>query len=65
MYVTAAITYSMLALCSAAYKALRSAPTALTRGLRALTPPARSPSTGNYVMAGHVTAQKFVRLGLI
>jgi hypothetical protein len=46
-----AITHSMLALCSAAYKALRFASTALTRGLRALTPPARSSGTGNYMMA--------------
>jgi hypothetical protein len=40
--VTPAITHSMLALCSAACKALRFASTALTRGLRALTLPARS-----------------------
>lgn len=46
-----AITYSMLALCSAACKALRFASTARGRGLRALTPPPRSSATGNYVMA--------------
>ena len=45
------ITHSMLALCSAACKALRCASTALARGLRALTPPPRSSATGNYVMA--------------
>jgi hypothetical protein len=49
-----AITHSMLALCSAACKALRFASTALARGLRALTPPPRSSSTGNYVMAFEV-----------
>jgi hypothetical protein len=32
----------MIALCSSAYKARRFAPTALARGLRALTPPPRS-----------------------
>ena len=46
-----AITHSMLALCSASFKALRFASTALARGLRALTPPPRSSATGNYVMA--------------
>jgi hypothetical protein len=45
-----AITHSMLALCSAACKALRFASTALPRGLWALTSP-RSSSNGNYVMA--------------
>lgn len=38
-----AITRSMLALCSAPCKALRFASTALARGLRALTVPARRP----------------------
>jgi hypothetical protein len=46
-----AITHSMLALCSAADKARRVASTALARGLGALTPPPRSPSPGNCVMA--------------
>jgi hypothetical protein len=46
-----AITHSMLALCSAACKALRFASTALPRGLRALTPPPRSSLFGHYVMA--------------
>jgi hypothetical protein len=46
-----AITHSMLALCSAACKALRFASTALARGLRALTPPPRSSLFGHYVMA--------------
>jgi hypothetical protein len=54
MRMTPTITHSMLALCSAACKALRFAPPALTRGLRALTLPARSSSTGNCVMAGRV-----------
>jgi hypothetical protein len=53
-----AITPLMLDLCSAPCKALRFASTALTRGLRALTVPARSSSTGNYVMAGRVTSEK-------
>lgn len=48
---TPAITPSMLALCSAACKALRFASTALARGLRALTLPPRSSLIGNYVMA--------------
>jgi hypothetical protein len=52
-----AITYSMLALCSAACKALRFASTALARGLRALTPPPRSSIDSNYVMALSVIAR--------
>ena len=48
-----AITRSMLGLCSAPCKALRVASTALTRGLRALTGPARRPSW-HYAMAGSV-----------
>jgi hypothetical protein len=63
-YVTPAITHSMLALCSAACKALRYASTALTRGLRALTPPARSSSIDNYVMAGRVKPKKIDRMGI-
>lgn len=39
-------------LCSAPCKALRFAPTALTRGLRALTVPARRSRSGSCVMAG-------------
>lgn len=46
-----AITRSRLALCSAPCKALRFAPPAHARGLRALTVPARSPSLGHCVMA--------------
>ena len=48
---TSAITQLMFDLCSAPYKALRFAPPARTRGLRALTVPARRWSAGNYVMA--------------
>jgi hypothetical protein len=48
------ITQSMLDLCSAPCKALRFAPTTLTRGLRALTVPARRFCPGHYVMAGGV-----------
>jgi hypothetical protein len=50
-YEPPAIARSMLELCSAPCKALRFASTALTRGLRALTVPARSSRIGNYVMA--------------
>jgi hypothetical protein len=46
-----AITRSRLDLCSASCKALRFAPPAHPRGLRALTVPARSPSLGHCVMA--------------
>ncbi|SRR6266511_2409953 len=46
-----AITTTMLHLCSAPCKALRFAPPARTRGLRALTVPARRRSAGIYVMA--------------
>jgi len=46
-----AITTTMLHLCSAPCKALRFAPTAHARGLRALTVPPRRRSAGNYVMA--------------
>jgi hypothetical protein len=48
------ITQSMLDLCSAPCKARRFAPPALTRGLRALTVPARRFSPGHYVMVGVV-----------
>jgi hypothetical protein len=50
------ITQSMLDLCSAPCKALRFAPTAHARGLRALTVPARRSGLGHYVMAGGVMA---------
>ena len=63
-YEPPAITPLMLELCSAPCKALRFAPTALTRGLRALTVPARSSPTSNYVMAARVTAEKSVDWGL-
>jgi len=43
---TTAITSSMLALCSAACKALRFASTAHPRGLRALTPTSAQPDEG-------------------
>jgi hypothetical protein len=46
----------MFELCSAPCKALRFASPALSRGLRALTVPARSSSIGRYVMAGGVNA---------
>jgi hypothetical protein len=49
-----AITRSMFDLCSAPCKALRFASTALARGLRALTVPARSSPIGSCVMAGGV-----------
>jgi len=49
-----AITQLMLDLCSAPCKARRFAPPALTRGLRALTVPARRSRPGHYVMAGGV-----------
>jgi hypothetical protein len=52
-----AITNSMLALCSSAWKALRFASTALARGLRALTPPPRSSINSNYVMVLSVNAR--------
>ena len=45
------ITRSMLDLCSAPCKARRFAPPAPTRGLRALTVPARRSGSGNCVMA--------------
>ena len=48
----AAITQSMLDLCSAPCKARRFAPPAHTRGLRALTVPARRSRLGHYVMVG-------------
>jgi hypothetical protein len=48
------ITQSILDLCSAPCKARRFAPPALTRGLRALTVPARRSSPGHYVMVGVV-----------
>ena len=48
------ITHSMLDLCSAPCKARRFAPPAPTRGLRALTVPARRSSPGHYVMVGGV-----------
>jgi hypothetical protein len=64
MYEPPAITLLMLELCSAPCKALRVAPTALTRGLRALTVPARSSPTSNYVMAARMTAAKSVDWGL-
>ena len=47
-----AITTMMLHLCSAPCKALRFAPTAHARGLRALTVPARRSRLGHYVMVG-------------
>jgi hypothetical protein len=50
------ITQSMLDLRSAPCKARRFAPPALTRGLRALTVPARRSGLGHYVMAGGVMA---------
>jgi len=50
-----AITRSMLDLCSAPSKALRFASTALARGLRALTVPARRSPSGNCAMAGSAT----------
>ena len=46
----------MFELCSAPCKALRFASPALSRGLRALTAPARSSPIGRYVMAGGVNA---------
>ena len=49
-----AITQLMFDLCSAPCKALRFAPPAHARGLRALTVPARRSRIGNYVMAGGV-----------
>ena len=49
---TSAITQLMFDLCSAPCKALRFAPPARARGLRALTVPARSSRLGHYVMAG-------------
>jgi hypothetical protein len=47
----------MFELCSAPCKALRFASPALSRGLRALTVPARSSPIGAYVMAGGVNAR--------
>jgi len=47
-----AITTTMLHLCSAPCKALRFAPPAHARGLRALTVPARRSRLGHYVMVG-------------
>jgi hypothetical protein len=49
---TSAITRLMLDLCSAPCKARRFAPPVHTRGLRALTVPARRSRLGHYVMAG-------------
>ena len=49
-----AITQLMFDLCSAPCKALRSAPPARARGLRALTVPAPRSCLGHYVMAGGV-----------
>ena len=49
---TSAITQLMFDLCSAPYKALRFAPPARARGLRALTVPARRSRLGHYVMPG-------------
>ncbi len=49
---TSAITQLMFDLCSAPCKARRFAPPALTRGLRALTVPARRSRLGHYVMVG-------------
>jgi len=46
------ITHSMFDLCSAPCKARRLAPPALTRGLRALTVPARRSRLGHCVMVG-------------
>ena len=48
----------MFELCSAPCKALRFASPALSRGLRALTVPARSSPIGRYVMAGGVNARQ-------
>jgi hypothetical protein len=59
-----AITHSMLALCSAACKALRFASTARARGLRALTPPGAQLVDSNYVMAGRVRRKKSIDWGL-
>jgi len=61
----AAITHAILALCSAACKALRFASTAITRGLRALTSPARSSLVGPCVMAGGVMTKNLIDWGLI
>jgi len=60
---TTAITSSMLALCSAACKALRFASTAHARGLRALTLPPRSRIKGDYVMAGRVNTERSTKSG--
>ena len=49
---TLAITQLMFDLCSVPCKARRFAPPALTRGLRALTVPARRSRLGHYVMVG-------------
>jgi hypothetical protein len=57
------ITQSMLDLCSAPCKARRFAPPAHTRGLRALTVPARRSRLGYYVMAGGVMTLSWADLG--
>jgi hypothetical protein len=56
------ITRSMLDLCSAPFKARRFAPPAPTRGLRALTVPARRSGPGNYVMVGVVMIRSWTDL---
>ena len=56
------ITQSMLDLCSAPCKARRFAPTAHTRGLRALTVPARRSGPGHYVMVGVVMMRSWTDL---
>jgi hypothetical protein len=50
-------------LCSAPCKARRFAPPAPTRGLRALTVPARRSGPGNYVMVGGVMTLSWTDLG--
>jgi len=55
---TPTITHSMLDLCSAPCKALRFAPPAHSRGLRALTMPAHRSRSGYYVMAERVLSQR-------
>ena len=58
-----AITQLMFDLCSAPCKALRFAPPARARGLRALTVPARRSCLGHYVMAGGVMTLSWTDLG--
>ena len=53
----------MLDLCSASCKARRFAPPARTRGLRALTMPARRSGYGNYAMLGGVMTVSWTDLG--